>query len=99
MNSKRSYSLEPSDDPASAVIKKAMGVVMSRLFPTSPMLELDHVQCCNANAESSSSDDDVGVVYSGNLNAVLRQILNVWPNNEVVDVHVRPRSTGILEPI
>ena len=73
---------------------------MNKIFPSGPMLELDHVQCCNrAVDDSSSSSSDDGVVYSGKLNAVIRNVLNTWPLNSDVQVHVRQTSKGIIEPL
>ena len=78
-----------------------MGKIISRLFTSSsgPMLELDNVQCCNGNTESSDSSssegsaEDPGVVYSGRLGLVVRQVLESWPVTKDVEVHVRtPRA-------
>ena len=47
---------------------------MGKLFPSGPVLELDHVQCCNQVVDSdSSSESDPGVIYSGQVNAVVRR--------------------------
>ena len=71
---------------------------MSKLFPSGPVLELDHVQCCNQVVESdSSSDSDAGVIYSGQLNAVLKKISELWPVNTPVDIHVRHRASQIID--
>ena len=68
---------------------------MNKLFPSGPMLEVDHVQCCNSTADESSSSDD-GVVYSGKLNAVIRKVVDTWPLNGNVEMHVRQvRSKNI----
>jgi len=71
---------------------------MSRLFPSGPVLEVDHVQCCNNAAEDSSSSDD-GVVYSGKLNAVIRKVVNTWPLNGNVEMHVRQIRGRNIEPL
>ena len=71
---------------------------MSRLFPSGPVLELDHVQCCNSAAEDSSSSDD-GVVYSGKLNAVIRKVVDTWPLNGNVEMHVRQIRGKNIEPL
>ena len=71
---------------------------MSKLFPGSPVLEVDHIECCNqTGSDDSSSDDDRGVVYSGRLNSVMRRILDTWPVGSHVDVHVRHRTSDIIE--
>ena len=71
---------------------------MSRLFPTASMIELDHVQCCNRSVDSdSSSSDDPGVVYTGQLNTVVKTILELWPASTQVDVHLRQRSMYIID--
>ena len=67
-----------------------MGTFMSKLFPSGPVLELDHVQCCNnTTEETNSSSSDDGVVYSGKLNAVIRKVVDTWPLNGNVEMHVR----------
>ena len=71
---------------------------MSKIFPSGPVLELDHVQCCNSAAEDSSSSDD-GVVYSGKLNAVIRKVVDTWPLNGNVEMHVRQIRLKNIEPI
>ena len=66
---------------------------MSKLFPSGPVLELDNVQCCNQVIESdSSSESDPGIIYSGQLNAVVKKILELWRVDTPVDVHVRHRA-------
>ena len=75
-----------------------MGVLMSKIFPSTPVLEVDHIECCNqTGSDDSSSDDDRGVVYSGRLNAVMHKILETWPVSSHVDVHVRQRTCDIIE--
>ena len=70
---------------------------MSRLFRTAPMLELDHVHCCNRSADSESSDSDPGVVFTGQLNTVVKRILDIWPATAFVDVHLRQRPTHFID--
>ena len=75
-----------------------MGAIVSRLFPSGPVLEVDHVQCCNSAAEDSSSSDD-GVIYTGMLNAVVRRVLSTWPLNGNVEMHVRQTRCRNIEPL
>ena len=71
---------------------------MGKLFPSGPVLELDNVQCCNQVVESdSSSDSDNGVIYSGQLHAVVKKILELWRVDTPVDIHVRHRSYKNIE--
>ena len=73
---------------------------MSRLFPSSPVLEVDNITCCNrAIDEISSSSSDDGVIYTGRMSQVMRQILQTWPTNQHVDVHVRPTAAAIMSSI
>ena len=34
-----------------------MGAILERMFPTGPLMQLDHVECCNEEVHSSSSSD------------------------------------------
>ena len=75
-----------------------MGVLMSKLFPSGPVLEVDHIQCCNRSDEDSSSSDE-GVVYTGKMGQVIRHLLEAWPTSQHVDIHVRPTASDIIGTI
>ena len=77
-----------------------MGAIMNKLFSGKSMLEVDHVQCCNNTTHDDDSDHgDTGVVYDGRINMVIRRILDTWPTDAHVEVHVRPVGREIIEPL